>query len=122
MPSIIIVAVVLLASNTLVAAASQAEPPTYHVSMVVPLGIPDRWDYVVFDPETHRVYVAHGDRVTVVDGTDGAVVGTVEEMPGGTHGIAVSHATGNGYTDDGKAGVVVEFDLTTFKVLKQIRQ
>ena len=121
MPLIIVVAGVLLASNTLVAAASQAESPNYHVSMVVPLGLPDRWDYVVFDPETHRVYVAHGDRVTVVDGTDGHVIGTVEGMPGGTHGIAVSHATGRGYTDDGKAGVVVEFDLTTLKVLKQIK-
>ena len=120
-PSIIMVAVALLASNALVTGGSQAEPANYHISMVVPLGPPDRWDYVVFDPDTRRVYVAHGDRVTVVDGTNGAVVGTVEGMPGGTHGIAVSHATGNGYTDDGKAGVVVEFDLTTLKVLKQIK-
>jgi YVTN family beta-propeller protein len=119
--SIIIVAAVLSAVNTVVTAASQSEPPSYHISKVVPLGPPDRWDYVVFDPDTRRVYVAHGDRVTVVDGISGAVVGTVEGMPGGTHGIAVSHATGKGYTDDGKAGVVVEFDLTTLKVLKQIK-
>ena len=119
--SIVIVAVLLLSSNTLAMAASRAEPPTYNVSMVVPLGPPDRWDYVVFDPDTRRVYVAHGDRVTVVDGANGHVVGTVEGMPGGTHGIAVSHATGRGYTDDGKAGLVVEFDLTTLKVLKQIK-
>jgi YVTN family beta-propeller protein len=121
MPSTIGVAVVLLASNTLVTAAPQVDRPNYHVSMVVPLGSPDRWDYVVFDPDTRRVYVAHGDRITVVDGTSGAVVGTVEGMPGGTHGIAVSHATSKGYTDDGKAGVVVEFDLATLKVLKQIK-
>jgi hypothetical protein len=87
MASMVIGAVILLMLNTLVTAASQAEPPTYHVSMVVPLGTPDRWDYVTFDPETHRVYVAHGDRVTVVDGTNGHVVGTVEGMPGGTHGM-----------------------------------
>jgi YVTN family beta-propeller protein len=121
MPSIIIAVVVLSASNNLVTAASQAEPPNCHISMVVPLGPPDRWDYVVFDPDTHRVYVAHGDRVTVVDGNNGTLVGTVEGMPGGTHGIAVSHATGKGFTDDGKAGVVVEFDLSTLKVLKQIK-
>jgi YVTN family beta-propeller protein len=120
-PSIFLSAVVLLASNDLVATASQAVPPNYHISMVVPLGPPDRWDYVVFDPDSRRVYVAHGDRVTVVDGTNGTVVGTVEGMPGGTHGIAVSHDTGNGYTDDGKAGVVIEFDLATFKVTKRIK-
>jgi YVTN family beta-propeller protein len=75
----------------------------------------------VFDSDSHRVYVAHGDRVTVVDGRDGAVFGAVEGMPGGTHGVAISHATGKGYTDDGKAGVVVEFDLQTLKVVKQIK-
>jgi YVTN family beta-propeller protein len=120
-PLIAIIAVALFAPNTLVTAASQAEPPNYHISMVVPLGPPDRWDYVVFDPETRRVYVAHGDRITVVDGRSGAVIGAVEGMPGGTHGVAILAATGKGYTDDGKAGVVVEFDLTTLKVVKQIK-
>jgi YVTN family beta-propeller protein len=102
-------------------AAPQLEPSPYRISKVVPLGPPDRWDYVVFDPDSRRVYVAHGDRVTIVDGRGGAVIGTVEGMPGGTHGVAISHATGKGYTDDGKAGLVVEFDLTTLKVIKQIK-
>ena len=56
-----------------------------------------------------------------MDGLDGAVIGTVEGMPGGTHGVAISHATGKGYTDDGKAGVAVEFDLQTLKVVKRIK-
>ena len=97
------------------------ESPTYHISKSVALGVPDRWDYVVFDPDSHRVYVAHGDRITVVDGQSGAMVGTVEGMPGGTHGVAISHVTGKGYTDDGKAGMAVEFDLQTLKVVKQIK-
>jgi len=36
---------------------------------------------VVFDAGSHRVYVAHGDRVTVVDGRDGTIVGQVEGFP-----------------------------------------
>jgi YVTN family beta-propeller protein len=75
----------------------------------------------VFDPDSKRVYVAHGDRITVVDGRSGAVIGTVEGMPGGTHGVAISHATGKGYTDDGKAGMAVAFDLKSLKVVKQIK-
>lgn len=118
---IIVIAVALLGSTALLSAASQVEPSGYHVSIVVPLGLPDRWDYVVFDPDSSRVYVAHGDRVTVVDGNKGTLVGTVEGMPGGTHGIAVSHATGKGYTDDGNAGVVAAFDLATLKVVKTIK-
>ena len=50
------------------AARAQAQPtPGYTLVKTVPLGAPDRWDYVVADPETTRVYVAHGDRVTVLD-------------------------------------------------------
>jgi YVTN family beta-propeller protein len=107
--------------NGSAAAASQGPAPAYHIAKTIPLGGPDRWDYVVFDPDSHRVYVAHGDRITVVDGGSGAIVGAVEGMPGGTHGIAISHATGQGYTDDGKAGVVVAFDLKTLKVIKRIK-
>jgi DNA-binding beta-propeller fold protein YncE len=93
----------------------------YRVTKEVPLGAPDRWDYVVYDAPSHRVYVAHGDRVTVVNGRDGAIVGQVEGLPGGTHGIAISHAAGLGYTDDGQHGEAAAFSLGTLKVVKRLK-
>jgi YVTN family beta-propeller protein len=107
-----------LAALTLGAAAAQPQAPAYRLVKSVPLGSPDRWDYVIFDPASHRVFVAHGDRVSVVDGRAGRVVGEVLGMPGGTHGTAIS--AGQGFTDDGKAGEAVAFDLKTLKVLKRI--
>jgi YVTN family beta-propeller protein len=104
-----------------VAAAPQADQPSYRISKIVPLGAPDRWDYVVYDPDSRRVYVAHGDRITVVNGDSGAVIGAIAGMPGGSHGVAVVHATGKGYTDDGEAGEVVAFDLQTLKPVKRIK-
>jgi YVTN family beta-propeller protein len=95
--------------------------PSYRVTKTVALGTPDRWDYVVFDPPSHRVYVSHGDRVTVVDGHDGTIIGQVEGFAGGTHGIAISKATGRGYTDDGRAGEAGSFDLKTLKPEKRIK-
>jgi len=103
------------------AAQSPTTAPAYHVTKTVSLGAPDRWDYIVFDSSSHRVYVSHGDRVTVVDGRDGAILGDVAGIPGGTHGIGISTATGKGYTDDGQAGVAVSFDLKTLKTIKQIK-
>ena len=104
------------------ATAARAQiPPAYHLVTTVVLGAPDRWDYVVFDRTSHRVYVAHGDRVTVIDGRDGTIVGNIEGMPGATHGIGISTATGRGYTDDGQAGEAVSFDLKTLKVTKRIK-
>ncbi len=90
------------------------------MTKTVALGPGEHWDYVVFDPSAKRVYVAHGDHVTVVDVNKGEVIGQIGTFPGGTHGIAVSPETRQGYTDDGKAGVAIAFDLESLKPLKQI--
>jgi DNA-binding beta-propeller fold protein YncE len=110
----------LLAAVTLATGANGQPAPVYTLTKAVPLGAPDRWDYVVFDRASHRVYVAHGDRVSVVDGHDGGLLGEVQGIPGGSHGIAISAVTGQGFTDDGKAGTVLAFDLKTFKVTHTI--
>jgi DNA-binding beta-propeller fold protein YncE len=110
-----------LALGCLCATAAGAQPAIrYAVTKTVPLGAPDRWDYVVFDPASHRVYVAHGDRVAVVDGHDGKMLGEIDGIPGGTHGVGILAAAGKGYTDDGKAGTAVAFDLKTLKITSRI--
>jgi len=103
------------------AVASFAQAPAYHVAKTVPLGSPDKWDYLVYDGPSHRLYVAHGDRLTVLDGKSGSVLGTVQSMPGGSHGIGIVAAAGKGYTDDGEAGEAVAFDLKTLKTGKHIK-
>jgi streptogramin lyase len=95
--------------------------PLYEVTKTVPLGAPDRWDFVVFDQASRRVFIAHGDRVTVVDGDTGKIIGNVEGLPGGAHGIAVIPGTKHGYTDDGRAGTAASFDLDTLNLTKTIK-
>lgn len=115
---------ITLAALSLPPAASPAQtegPPLYRIVQRVPLGPPDRWDYVVVDPRTHRVYVAHGDHLTVIDGTHGTVVGQVTGFPGGTHGTALASDLGRGYTDDGRAGEAGGFDLVTLKTLRHVK-
>lgn len=103
------------------ASTSAVTAPEYQVTHTVALGAPDRWDYVVFDPSSKRVFVAHGDEVTVVDGRKGDVVGHIKGFPGGTHGIAIVGSVGRGYTDDGEKGEAAAFDLATLKVGKRIK-
>jgi YVTN family beta-propeller protein len=102
------------------AASTATQSVDYRITKTVALGAPDRWDYVVYDAPSHRVYVSHGDRVTVVDGRNGTIVGQIEGMPGGTHGIAISHAAGLGYTDDGEHAQATAFSLRTLKVVKRL--
>lgn len=108
-----------LAMLALDATAAPAAP-AYRLAATIPLGAPDRWDYAVVDSAGGRVYVAHGDRLAVLDARKAALIGDVEGIAGGTHGVAVSAANGLGFTDDGRNGQVIAFDLTTLKIVKQI--
>ena len=95
--------------------------PEYTVVKTVALGAPDRWDYVVFDEGSGRVFVAHGDELTVVDGTSAEITGHVKSFPGITHGIAIVAASNRGYTDEGEAGKAHSFNLKTLKVEKHLQ-
>jgi YVTN family beta-propeller protein len=106
----------------LAGAADAQQALSYSVTKTVPIGAPDRWDYVVFDPVSGRVYASHGNIVSVVDGRSGAAIGTIDVGADAvTHGIVALNDLGKGYTDDGKAGVAVVFDLKTLKVLHTIK-
>jgi YVTN family beta-propeller protein len=110
-------AILLLSMQSALAGDTSAN---YTLTNTVALGAPERWDYVVYDPASGRVYVAHGPKVSVVDAKKGTVIGTVGDFPGGSHGIGISTATRTGYTDDGKAGVAIPFDLATLKTAAPI--
>lgn len=108
---------IVLAIAALTAAPAVAGP-SYHSAGSVTLGAPDRWDYVVSDAATGRVYVAHGDRLDVVDGRAGTVIGAVNGIPGGPHGTVI--VRGVGVTDDGDAAQAVIFDPKTLAVLRRV--
>ena len=97
-------------------ATSALAAPAYKAAGSVPLGDPAFWDYAVADPPTGRVYVAHADKVAVIDGRAGKLIGNVEGIAGGTHGIAISAATGQGFTDDGRNGQAIAFDLKSLAI------
>jgi len=115
-----LIALAALASAALPLAAPALAAPAYTLTKSTPLGLPDHWDYAVFDAPTARVYIAHGDRLAVLDARTGDLVGEVSGISGGTHGTGISGAAGEGFTDDGKAGVAVAFDLKTLKIIKTI--
>ena len=102
-------------------AHSEDAAPTYKIVATVPLGSPERWDFVTYDPASKRAYVAHGDRVSVVDTVALKVVGTIAPLPGGSHGVAIAPENGIGFTDDGKAGTVAVFDPTSLKITSTLQ-
>jgi len=93
---------------------------SYRITHTYVLGGEGRWDYVVPDPDKHRVFIARQDRVMVVDQDSGKLLGEVTGIHG-AHGTAVVSATGHGFATSGEDGAVVMFDLETFKTLGRIQ-
>ena len=58
-------AFLILAMSCGTALAEDLAP--YRLAKTITLGAAERWDYATFDADSGRVYVAHGDHVTVVD-------------------------------------------------------
>jgi len=81
------------------AAAPPAAPPVaaplYRTTQSVVLGSPDRWDYLTWDAESHRVFAAHESTVTVVDADRLTVVGQIPVA--GANGIALVPSLHKGY-------------------------
>jgi YVTN family beta-propeller protein len=93
-------------------------PSPYRISKSISLGAPERWDYLTFEPVSNRVFVAHGDRIDVIDVSSEKVVGQV--AVDGANGAAIVPAIGKGYAGSRAAKSVLVFDLNTFKVIKTL--
>jgi DNA-binding beta-propeller fold protein YncE len=108
-------ACVLVTRGTL---GQTASPDLYRISGTVALGAPDRWDYLQYEPSTHRIYAAHGTSVDVLDSATGAKLAQVP-VPG-ANGVVVVPDIGKGYAGSRTNHSLVVFDSKTFKVLKSV--
>ncbi len=102
------------------AAAQAAGTAHYRITHQLPLPGDEGWDYLTFEQSRHRLFVAHGSRVLVVDTDKLAIAGEIPDTPG-VHGIALAPDLGRGYVSAGRAGTVVVFDLKTLSRLKEIK-
>jgi DNA-binding beta-propeller fold protein YncE len=106
------------------AAALLASPalsrPLYRVTGTLQLPGEGGWDDMTFDSAGHRLFIAHGARVDVVDSDRLARVGEIADTPG-AHGIALAAELGRGYVSAGAAGTIVVFDLKTLARLKDVK-
>jgi DNA-binding beta-propeller fold protein YncE len=102
----------------LTAQAAGAEKP-YHIVDRWKIGGEGGWDYLLADSAAHRLYIAHGPRVEVVDTATGKSLGAIAGLHG-THGIALDTAGTFGYISDGGGNAVVVFDRATLATVATI--
>ena len=103
----------------LLSAAAEARPQ-YRILHALNLPGDGGWDDMAVDPASHRLFIAHGSQVDVIDTQRLARLGEIPDTPG-VHGIALAPELGRGYISAGAAGTIVVFDLKTLARLKDIK-
>jgi hypothetical protein len=104
---------------TLVAAPSLSAQ-TYAVTHTYAVGGEGGWDYVLPDAPRHRLFIARGDRFTVVDMNDGHVITEIKGF-NGAHGTALVPEIGRGFATSGEDSSIIMFDMSSYKPLLKIR-
>jgi YVTN family beta-propeller protein len=105
-------------SSTLLFAAPKSSGE-FKVVKKFPLDGGGRWDYLVVDNDSRRLFMSRATHVAVLDADSGAVVGDIPDTPG-VHGIALAPELGIGFISDGGESKVTVFDLKTLKVITKI--
>lgn len=105
------ISIVLACIFTSLPAPASAQQP-YRILARWMTGGGGRWDYMHVDAKAHRLYIAHGDTVDVIDTRTGKSAGSIAGLHG-THGIALDSAGKYGYISDGGGDAVVVFDRKT---------
>lgn len=90
---------------------------SYHQVAKYTLGGEGGWDYLTFDPDGNRVFIAHNKEILVVDANSGKKLGAVPAD--GAHGVAL--AGGKGFSTNGRAGTVTVFDAHSLKPIQDIK-
>ena len=98
---------------------AQSSQPAYKQVAKYTLGGEGGWDYVTFDPDGKRLFIAHTNVITVVDAANGNKLGEVPAQ--GAHGVALVPEKGRGFSSNGRAGTVTVFGLKDLKPIQDIK-
>ena len=109
-------AIVMLSATACLRAVAS---PGWTVSDRIPVSGDGNWDYATLQAEQHRLYVAHQDRMAVIDLSSRT---EIRSIPGHEiHGVALAPELNRGFVSDGEAGNVILFDLKTLEVNRTIQ-
>jgi len=83
------------------------------------IGGAGNWDYLTFDRDAGRLYIAHGTLMQVFDAETGSVTGAIRDLYEARQ-VALDDTGQFGYVSDGGQGKVVVFDRQTIKRVVEI--
>jgi DNA-binding beta-propeller fold protein YncE len=110
----------LLVTTLAAGGAAGARAQDYKVLQRATLGGEGGWDLLAVDAAAHRLYVARGTRVMVIDADTLKLVGEIPDTAG-VHGVAVASDLGRGFTSNGRTSNATIFDLKTLAKVGEVK-
>lgn len=110
----------LLVTTLAAGAAPGVRAQDYKVLQRATLGGEGGWDFVTVDPAAHRLYVARGTRVMVIEADTLKPLGEIPDTAG-IHGVAIAADLGRGFTSNGRTGSSTIFDLETLAKVGEVK-
>ena len=98
--SLILSACVVLTTAFVSAADAKPSVGPFKVVNKFALEGEGRWDYLVVDNDSRRLFVSRSTHVAVLDADSGAELGDIPNTPG-VHGVALASDLGVGFVSDG---------------------
>lgn len=106
----------LLACLIASVASTGAMAQDYRVEQTFNLQGTGGWDYIALNPLNANLYVAHSNRVNIINRNTGDSTGVITHTEG-VHGITFAPKYGKGFTSNGKINSLFVFDMKTNNVL-----
>jgi YVTN family beta-propeller protein len=105
---------------TLHSASGADGAPTFKVLRHFGIQGGGRWDYLIADADSRRLYLSRTSHVSVLNADTGAQVGDIADTPG-VHGISLAPQLGVGFISDGGGDRVTIFDLKLLKTVANVQ-
>ncbi len=96
------------------------KPSEFQLKKKTVIGGDGFWDYLTLDGNSRILYIAHGDRVEILNVDSGL---KSDPIPGlsGVHGVVIAPQYGRGYISNGRGDCVTIFDLKTRQKLGEVK-
>jgi hypothetical protein len=107
------IVVLIFAATSAFAAATNEKG--FHVLDRFRIGGSGGWDYLAAD--SGRLYISRGDHVIVVNAADGKLLATIADTAG-VHSVVPVPSLKRGFTSNGRANTITEFDLGDMHTLR----
>lgn len=92
---------------------------TYSIDTVFYIPYKGEWKYPTVNPLSNKLYITHGNQVSIVHKNTGDSLGIIRNTPG-VKSVALAPKFGKGYTTNSQSNSVTVFDLRSDRYVKDI--